>query len=89
MGIIKQEEFEKNKSAPVDKTMYIADEKIDRKGQAWKKKSIWLRKEHLGKLEVISHFEKKPVQKLIDMAISEYLGNKWDNSMALKKMVKK
>jgi hypothetical protein len=89
MGILKKEELDKNKSSPADKSMYISDEKIDRKGQAWKKQSLWLRKEHLGKLEVISHFEKKSVQELIDKAVSEYLGNKWDNSMALKKMVRK
>jgi hypothetical protein len=90
MGFIKKEQLQSgNKNKSTDKTMYIANEKIDRHGDAWKKSSLWIRKEHLGKLKVISHFKNKPILKLIDKALEDYIGKIWDNSMAIKKMVKK
>ncbi|MCK5128057.1 MAG: hypothetical protein KAR42_17505 [candidate division Zixibacteria bacterium] len=72
-----------------DKSMYIADEKIDRKGNAWKKQAVWIRGEYLGKMKVISHFEKKDTQQILDEALSIYINRHWNDSMAVKKMIQK
>lgn len=69
--------------------MYVSDAKIDRDGVAWKKKGFWIREEHLGKLKVISHFQKKKTGELIDEAIAQYIRSSWDDSMAIEKMVKR
>lgn len=71
-----------------DKSMYVSDAKIDRNGVAWKKKLLWIREEHLGKLKVISHFKNKNTSELVDEALSGYIRSSWDDSMAVEKMVK-
>ncbi len=91
MGVVKQSDVvQKNqKQDKPDSSMYIADEKVDRAGNAWKKKQIWIRTEHLGKMKVMAHFEKKKPQQIIDQALEEYFQSHFDDSMAMKKMVKK
>lgn len=90
MGILKAKtgNSEKSNQSDQDKSMYISDSKIDRNGVAWKKKRLWIREEHLGKLKVIGHFKQKKTNELVDKAISQYIAQSWDNSMAIEKMVK-
>ncbi len=90
MGILKAKtgNSEKSVKSDPDKSMYISDSKIDRDGVAWKKKGLWIREEHLGKLKVIGHFKQKKTNELVDEAISKYISQSWDNSMAIEKMVK-
>jgi predicted metal-dependent phosphoesterase TrpH len=91
MGIIKQEDIAKKATdqANPENSLYVADEKVDRNGNAWKKKQIWIRSEHLGKMKVLAHFEKKTTQVIIDQALEDYFRAHFDDSMAMKKMIKK
>jgi hypothetical protein len=72
----------------VDNSIYAADVKIDKTGVSWKKKTFWFRQEHLGKLKVIAHFENTTISELIDTALVEFVREKMDSSMAIKKLVK-
>ena len=73
----------------LDETIYVSDEKIDRAGVSWKKKSFWFRQEYLGKLKVIAHFEGKSTEQLINSALKEFVKDKMDSSVAVSKLVKK
>lgn len=74
---------------PSEKSIFVSDARIDRAGNEWKRKTIWLRQEHLGKLKVIAHFHGTKSEALIDQALADYVKANYDNSMAMKKMVKK
>lgn len=91
MGILKKAMGIKDESDEeiLDKSIYISNEKVDKAGNSWRKKSFWFRAEHLGKLKVISHFEGKTAEKLIDLALASYIRDKLDNSQAVKKLVAK
>ena len=70
-----------------EKSIRMTRSKIDRDGTAWSRKVIWCRQEHLGKLKVISHFQGKPIQELIDTSIEEFISRIWDCTIARKKLV--
>ena len=91
MGILKKAMGINDKSDEeiLDNSIYVSNEKVDKTGNSWRKKSFWFRQEHLGKLKVISHFEGKPPEKLIDEALAYYIRDKLDNSPAVKKLVGK
>jgi len=80
----------KNDDGPVgvDKSIYVSDSRIDKSGQAWKRKTLWIRQEYLTKLKAIAHFENKTTQLLMDQALEEYVSRRWDNSRAMKRLVK-
>ncbi len=80
---------DKKTQAALEKSIYTTDAKVDKAGQSWKKKTVWIRQEHLSKLKMIGHFENKKTQQLLDEALSDYIANKWDNSMAMRKLVGK
>ena len=71
-----------------DRTIIVSDARIDRAGNEWKRKSVWFRQEHLGKLKVMAHFRDTKVEALLDQALDDYLNKNFDNSMAMKQMVK-
>ncbi len=78
----------KNKdSQPIDKTIYGGDVKIGKDGVQWEKKSFWITTEQLNKLKVISHFDNKSVDKIVNKILKEYTEKKLANSMAIKKLV--
>ncbi|MCP4567807.1 MAG: hypothetical protein GY841_09545 [FCB group bacterium] len=89
MAVLKQPTIKQKSGAPekVEKSIYATNVRIDREGNPWQKKGVWLREEHLGKLKVIAHFEKTTTQNLIDMALGEFIKDKLDNSMAVRKLV--
>ncbi len=93
MSIIKcadnKKKTKKEEEISADKSIYVSNVKVDKKGCGWEKKSFWFRQEHLSKLNAISHFEKKSIQKVIDEALTEYIKKTWDNTKAMKKMVAK
>lgn len=91
MGMFKKAMGTEGKSDEemLDKTIYVSNEKIDKAGVSWKKKSFWFRQEYLGKLKVIAHFEGKTTEQLVNLALKEYVKDKMDNSMAVRKLVKK
>jgi len=88
MGIIKKADQKTAAPETAEKSIYISNVKIDRSGDGWSKKALWVRQEHLGKLKAIAHFEGKEVDDLIDTALHDYIEQKWDNSMAVKKLVR-
>ena len=63
---------ERGDSVP-ERSIYFSDERIDREGNTWKRRSFWFRQEHLGKLKVIAHFQKKKTQVLIDRALRDFI----------------
>ena len=65
----------------------MSRDKIDRKGEIWRKHTFWFRKENLGKLKVLAHFEGVKIYQVIDRILQEYLEDNWDKSMAIKKLV--
>ncbi|MBN2227072.1 MAG: hypothetical protein JW763_06875 [candidate division Zixibacteria bacterium] len=87
MGIIKKSEPKTASPEVGEKSIYISNVKIDRSGEGWSRKAVWIRQEHLGKLKAIAHFEGKEVDELIDVALQAYVSQKWDSSMAVKKLV--
>ncbi|MEZ5358822.1 MAG: hypothetical protein R3F48_08300 [Candidatus Zixiibacteriota bacterium] len=91
MGVLKREQVmpQKQTEQKPDKSLYISDERVDREGHAWKKQSIFIRNEHLGKMKVMSHFSKKSVQDIVDSALADYLKNHFDDSAAMQEMIKK
>lgn len=78
----------KKDQAEIDRSVYVSDAKVDRQGAGWKKTSFWFRQEHLGKLKVIAHLKGSSTQDLINEALTEYIQNSFDNSMAMKKAVR-
>lgn len=90
MAILRKTNKEEKKSNAdaLEQSIYSSDARVDRSGQSWGKKSVWIRQEHLSKLKMIGHFENKKTQQLLDEALTHYLAAKWDNSMAMRKMVK-
>jgi hypothetical protein len=76
-------------SEQADRSIIVSDARIDRAGNEWKRKNLWVRQEHLGKLKVMAHFQDTKVEALLDKAVELYLRNNFDNSMALKQMIKK
>lgn len=91
MGVIKREQVTPSNQADEkpEKSLYVSDERIDRKGNAWKKQTVFIRNEHLGKIKVIAHFQKKTIQDIIDIALKEYFQKHFDNSEAMQEMIKK
>ncbi len=67
----------------------VSDARIDRAGNEWKRKNLWVKQEHLGKLKVMAHFQNTKIEALLDKAIEDFLTNNFDNSMAMRKMVEK
>ncbi|MBU0983057.1 MAG: hypothetical protein KKA42_04255 [candidate division Zixibacteria bacterium] len=70
-----------------DRSVVVSDARIDRNGVGWKRKSYWLRQEHLGKLRALAHFEGMTTETLIDRALGEFLTSNWDNSRAMRRVV--
>jgi len=91
MGIFESNKDKKNDDAAdqSDRSIMVSDVRIDRAGNEWKRKSLWFRQEHLGKLKVMAHFHGTKIEALIDQALDDYLKRNYDNSMAMRKMVKK
>lgn len=88
MSIIKwADKKEKKQIQTSDKSIYVSNVKIDKKGQGWEKKTFWFRQDYLAKLKGVAHFEKKSMQLVIDEAIGDYIKKTWDNTRAMKKMV--
>ncbi|UCD17558.1 MAG: hypothetical protein JSV44_01240 [Candidatus Zixiibacteriota bacterium] len=87
MGIIKASKENQAGADEADRSIYVSNVRIDRSGRGWTRKSIWIRQEHLGKLKAIAHFEGKESENLIDEALTEYISKRWDNSIAVKKLV--
>lgn len=90
MGILgnKKDQQTSDSADQADRSIIISDVRIDRTGTEWKRKSLWFRQEHLGKLKVLAHFQDTKIEALLDKAIDDYLKKNFDNSMAMKKMVK-
>lgn len=74
---------------PSDKSIIVSNARIDRAGNEWKRRPLWLRQEHLGKLKVMAHFHDTKIEALIDKALDDYIKANYDNSVAMKEMVKK
>ena len=72
-----------------ERSIMVSDARIDRSGGEWRRKSLWIRQEHLGKLKVMAYFHSTKTEALLDQALEDYLKKNYDNSMAMKKMVKK
>ncbi len=72
-----------------ENSIIISNARIDRAGNEWKRKSVWFRQEHLGKLKVMAHFRNTRVEALLNQALEEFLKKNYDNSMAMKEMVEK
>ena len=90
MAILRKTKNEdKKQSDALEKSIYSSDARVDRAGQSWKKKTIWIRQEYFSKLKMIGHFQGKETQELLDEALALYIADKWDNSMALRKLVGK
>lgn len=91
MGVLKREQVtpQKQESQKPEKSLYISDERVDREGNAWKKQTVFIRNEHLGKMKVMGHFKKKSVQDIIDSALNEYFKKHFDDSAAMQEMIKK
>jgi len=89
MGIIDKSKKKTKDDPNSEKSVYVKDVRIDSGGKTWQRKAVWIREEYLGKLKVLSHFEGKPVQEIIDTAIGFYLTEKWDKTGAMKKLVDK
>ncbi len=89
MGFIKKGQKAKEDSAiaPIDRSVMISNARIDRAGNEWKRKSLWVRQEYLGKLKVMAHFQETKTEALLDRALGEFIQKNFDNSMAMKKMV--
>ncbi len=83
------EELQSMKEAQpqVAKSIKFEKEKVDRDGNAFKKTSYWLRKDHLNKLKVIAHFEDLSTEELVNKALGEYVAQAFDKSQVLKKLV--
>jgi len=76
-----------SESAEIEKSVCVSDAKIDKQGQAWKKKSVWFRQELLGKLKVVAHFEGKTIEQLMDDGLDQFVSDKFENSVAMRKMI--
>lgn len=76
-------------SAAPDQSIYVANTKIDKNGVAWIRKPIWLRQDYVNKLKVISHFQGKTTQQLLDSCLGELVNRVWDNTAAREEMVGK
>ena len=89
MAIIKSSQVKQDQPAEgaPEKSIYVSDSKIDKDGEAWTRKSVWLRQEHLNKLKVIAHFQNKNMEQLLDGALSDFVNRIWDNTMAREKLV--
>ncbi len=84
-----KEKKEPAPTEPVERSIMVSNARIDRAGNEWIRKSLWLRQEHLGKLKVMAHFHGSKTEALVDQALGEYIKKNYDNSMAMKKMVGK
>jgi TFIIF-interacting CTD phosphatase-like protein len=91
MSFVKKGQKAKEDSAieEVDRSVIVSNARIDRAGNEWKRKALWVRQEYLGKLKVLAHFQSTKTEALLDQALSEYLQKNFDNSMAMKEMVAK
>jgi len=78
----------KSEGEKPDESIYQSNEKIDRNGETWEKKAVWFRKEYLGKLKVIAHFEDTKTDVIVDRALRDYFAEHWDKSQAVRKLVK-
>ena len=89
MGISESDKNKKKDASGEESehSIIVSNARIDRAGNEWKRKSVWLRQEHLGKLKVMAHFRDTKVEALLDQALEAYLKTNYDNSMAMKKMV--
>ena len=91
MGIFESKKEQKTNESidQSENSIIVSDARIDRAGNEWKRKNLWIKQEHLGKLKVMAHFQETKIEALLDKAINDYLKKNFDNSMAMKKMVKK
>ena len=91
MGIFENKKEQKTSEAAdqSEKSIIVSDARIDRVGNEWKRKNLWIKQEHLGKLKVMAHFQDTKIEALLDKAIDDYIKKNFDNSMAMKKMVEK
>lgn len=91
MAIIKGAKVEQDQSdveAP-EQSIIVSNSRIDKNGVAWIKKPIWLRQDYVNKLKVISHFQGKTTQQLLDSCLGELIKRVWDNTAAREEMVGK
>ncbi len=88
MGIISKLKEKRKGDDPDEKSIYVQDVRIDKKGVSWQRKALWIREEHLGKLKVIAHFGDKSLQDVLDCAIGTYIEEHWSKTGALEKLVK-
>ena len=88
MGIFgsKKDQQTGDSANQADKTIMVSDVRIDRAGTEWKRKNLWVKQEHLGKLKVMAHFQDTKIEALLDKAIDDYIKKNFDNSMAMKTM---
>ncbi len=91
MAIIKGAKIEQDQSEvqPPEQSIYVSNSKIDKNGVAWIRKPIWLRQDYVNKLKVISHFQGKTTQQLLDSCLGELVTRVWDNTVAREEMVGK
>lgn len=87
MKLLKRDKSKKSESKPVDKSVYASNVRIDKSGVQWKKESYWLKQELLGKLKVVAHFENTTIPKLVHQALEEYVINKFEGSVAIRKLI--
>ena len=87
MSLFARKKKDQDASVP-DKSLYFSNERIDRDGNTWKHQGFWFRQEHLGKLKVIAHFQKKKTQVLIDRAVQEFIERNWEETGVVQEMVK-
>ncbi len=89
MAIIKGSKIRQDQpseEAP-EKSIYVSNSKIDKNGEAWVRKAVWLRQEHFNKLKVIAHFQNKSIEQLLDGALGDFVNRIWDNTMAREKLI--
>jgi hypothetical protein len=89
MAIIKGSQVKMDQPAdgPPEQSIYVSDSKIDKYGEGWTRKTVWLRQEHFNKLKVIAHFQNKNLEQLLDGALGDFVNRIWDNTMAREKLV--
>lgn len=89
MAIIKgsQVKMDQPEEGAPEKSIYVSDSKIDKDGEGWTRKTVWLRQEHFNKLKVIAHFQKKNLEQLLDGALGDFVNRIWDNTMARERLV--
>ena len=89
MAIIKGSQVKMDQPAEgtPERSIYVSNSKIDKDGEGWTRKTVWLRQEHFNKLKVIAHFQNKSLEQLLDGALGDFVNRIWDNTMAREKLL--